>query len=594
MPLREDLLNPIPGDNPGGQDLRYDPVYDKIKEARREEDTLNQGAWAHERKVADWALVIKLTQEAIATRSKDLQLAAWLAEALLKKEGFPGLAGGLDLIQKLLESFWDHLYPEIEDGDLELRATPLNWIATKFEDPVKYSPLVRDGYGWYIYKESRLVGFEDQAKTDQQKKDRDKKIKEGKVAPEAFDKSFTETPKAFYAGAEKAIDAAMATLKALDELCNEKFGDSAPSFGRLRNTLEEVRHTVHPLLEKKRELEPDPVEAVAEAGEGAAGGPSAGAAGGFFLPAFGPAEPPERKEAIDKIAAAAAYLRKREPHSPAPYLLMRGLRWGELRAAAAASDTSILEGPPTELRQIAKRLALDRRWADLLEVAESAMALPCSRAWLDLQRLVVEACSALGTEYDAIAIAIRSELRALLRDLPQMLEATLLDDTPAANPETRAWLRDLLEEPASVAPKPRTGPEPVPTDGAPGWQRKFVDGYQLALEAQRSGQEQKAFEILQAEVERQRSGRGRFQRKLQLVQLCLATGKDTVAQPLLDDLAAAVDNHKLEDWEDRELIAAALATILRASKKVQGDAKEKQKLFDRICRLDPVQAMSIS
>ena len=41
MPFREDILNPIPGENPGGADLRYDPVYDKIKEARREDDNLD-------------------------------------------------------------------------------------------------------------------------------------------------------------------------------------------------------------------------------------------------------------------------------------------------------------------------------------------------------------------------------------------------------------------------------------------------------------------------------------------------------------------------------------------------------------------------
>jgi hypothetical protein len=56
---------------------------------------------------------------------------------------------------------------------------------------------------------------------------------------------------------------------------------------------------------------------------------------------------------------------------------------------------------------------------------------------------------------------------------------------------------------------------------------------------------------------------------------------------------AALDNHKLEEWEDREKLAAALLTILKASKKIQGDAKEKQKMFERICRLDPVQALQV-
>ena len=31
MPLRDDLLNPIPGESPAGANLRYDPVTDKSK-----------------------------------------------------------------------------------------------------------------------------------------------------------------------------------------------------------------------------------------------------------------------------------------------------------------------------------------------------------------------------------------------------------------------------------------------------------------------------------------------------------------------------------------------------------------------------------
>lgn len=92
MPLREDLLTPIPGDNPSGPNLRYDPVYDQIKEARREDEG-EQGVFHREAKKADVKLVIKLAGDTLATRSKDLQLAAWLTEALLRREGFPGQGG---------------------------------------------------------------------------------------------------------------------------------------------------------------------------------------------------------------------------------------------------------------------------------------------------------------------------------------------------------------------------------------------------------------------------------------------------------------------------------------------------------------------
>jgi type VI secretion system protein ImpA len=604
MPLRADLLNPIPGPNAGGEDLRFSAIYDKIKEALRQDDGLTQGVWQQERKVADYPAVLKLTQDALVTKSKDLNLAAWICEAMLYKEKFAGLRDGLILCRSLVDTFWDTLYPPIEDGDLELRAVPLERIGFALDRVVKSLPLNAAGHNSYQLEESRKVGPEDDAKTPDQKKARDKKIKEGKLAPEAFNKSFLDTPKAFYAQTEKDIDASLEALDALDERCREKFGDAAPAFGKLRSSLEEVRHTIHLLLEEKRKTEPDPVEppppvaqpavepAAQIADSAAASLPTGARSATFAIPAAISSEPADRREAIAAVASTAAFLRKREPESPAPYLMMRGLRWGELRADPELSDPMLLEAPPTEIRQHIKKLAIQKKWKDLLEAAENAMALPCSRAWLDLQRFVVEACVGLGDSYHAIAIAIRSELKTLLRDVPRLREATLMDDTAAANAETRAWIDELLQEPASAVPAAKSSVG-VTTDDprAAGWQKTFIDSNTLAVEALRAGQEQKALEILWNEIDRQRCERGRFLRKIQLAQICISAGKDAIAQTLLDDIGAAIDNHKLEDWEDRETLVGALSMMMKSSKKF-ADAKEKQKLFERICRIDPVQALN--
>jgi type VI secretion system protein ImpA len=603
MPQPDAILVPIPGDNPSGRDLRFAPIYDEIKEARRQDDELNQGAWQHERKTADHGLVIRLIEEALSNQTKDLQLAAWLTEALLKKQFFGGLRDGLEVCRGLLETFWDTLYPELDDGDTEFRAAPLEWIGTKFEVFIKSAPLCAAGHDFFKYKESRSIEYEDQAKDKDKKAAREAAIKAGKLTPEAFDKAFGETQKPFYAQAEKDLDASLAALSALDRTCREKFGESsAPSFMKVRGALQDVRAVVHGFLQKKRETDPDPVEdtPVADAATGETSSPaesespSAGtvAGGGTAMMVQAPEEPADRRDAIASVVATAAFLRRREPKSPASYLMLRGLRWGELRAAVESGDAGKLEAPPTDLRRLIKKLAIERKWKDLIETAETAMGLPCSRAWLDLQRMVVEACNALGSDYQLIAMAIQSELRALVRDVPALLDLTLMDDTPAANGETKAWLKSLSEEPQSASPKlPGTA---LGLDGnGNGWQQKFVDSYELAVQALRAGQEQKAFEIVHSEIQKQRSGRGRFERRLQLVQLCVSTGKEALMQPILDDLMAAVENHKLEEWEDREKLAAALATILKASKKIQGDAKEKQKLFERICRLDPVQALTV-
>ena len=600
MPFPEDLLNPFDGPNASGADLRHTPLYDAIKEARREEPVPPPGMTERDRKVADNPLVIKLTTEALTKKTKDLWLVAWLTEAWLKQNGFSGLRDGLALCQSLLEKFWDTLYPAIEDGDVELRAAPLEFLGTRFEIALKSVRLVeKERYGFTDLQESRKLGYEADAKTNEAKQARAAALQQGKVALEVFDKCFEETPKVFYAKAENDLDGCLQVLEQLKESCDAKFGQDSPSFGKLESVLGEIRPVVHGFLQKKREKEPDPVEE-APSSEAPTEATSAVAEGsattgptrtGVLISVETSSEPPDRLDAVRKIAEAAAYLRRREPLSPASYLMLRGLRWGELRAAIDRSDPTLLEAPPTELRKHLKRLALDKKWEELLEAAESAMALPCGRAWLDLQRFVVEACEALGSEYEAIARAIRSELKALVTDIPQLLDATLMDDTPAANAETHAWLKSLSQAAAPQAAEASTTTVALADGFGSRWPGQPTDPYVTALQALREGQERKAFQILQQDLVRQRSGRERFRRKMQLVEMCIATSKQNIAQPILDDLVAAIETHKLDDWEDPAMVAKALSAIMKLSQRVQNDAAQRQKLFERICRLDPAQAL---
>jgi type VI secretion system protein ImpA len=598
MPFPDDLLNPIEGPNPSGANLRYDPVYDKIKEARREEAQPPPGMTEQDRKVSDNAQVIKLTIDLLTNKTKDLQLAAWLTEAWLKQRGFGGLKDGLALCCGLVDKFWDTVYPEIEDGDAESRGAPLGFLGVKLDIPIKLVPVVEKAkYGLLDHKQSRDVGYEDQVKGEEAKKKRAQLVKEGKLTPELFDKAFEETPKKFYAQAEKDLDACLENLTRLKKSCDEKFGNEGPAYGPLQSALDASRHLIHGFLQKKREKEPDPVEEVPVTGaapgaEGEGGPVVAGPVRtGVLISVEGSSEPPDRIDAIKKIAEAAAFLRRREPQSPASYLMLRGLRWGELRAAIELADPTKLEAPPTDLRRHLKKLLLDKKYEELLEAAESAMALPCGRAWLDMQRFVIEACEALGSGYEAIARAIRSELKALVTDIPQLLDATLMDETPAANAETRAWLVSLSQAPTSATAADGAAHAASSNGLGSRWPGQPTDAYVSALQALRDGQERKAFEILQQDIARKRSGRERFRRRMQLVEICATTNKPNVAQPILDDVAAAIENHKLDEWEDPGLVASALATLMKMSVKIQADKAAQQKIFERICRLDPAQAL---
>ena len=597
MPLRDDLLTPIPGSNPSGESLRYNPLYDKIKDARREDDDAPQGDWQRERKTADFKTVLKLAGDALATKTKDLQLAVWLTEALLRTEGFAGLRQGVELCRGLLDGFWDTLYPEIEDGDLELRAAPLDWLGGYLDTALRNAPCTRSGLGYFKYKESRATGYEEQAAENETKRAaREAAIAEGKITAEDFDNASRATPTAQYETWVGDLDGALESLEALKAISEEKFGEYAPSYSKLQTGLEEVRQVVNSLLQKKldadgRTAAPPPVDEppVDEAPVSYSSGAAAAPARAPVRRAVSGIEPADADEAALRLAAVAKFLRQADPYSPAPYLMLRGFRWGELRALGESPDAMALVAPPTETRQTIKRLASESSWVELLEVAETAMAEPCGRAWLDLQRYVVTACETYG--YPAIAAAIRSELKALLADLPGLPNWSLADDTPAANHETQAWLKEFVGQsasaPAELAPVMMRAEEPEEPGG-----EKPPDTFAMAMDNARKGRVNEAIELLTQEILLQGSGRGRFQHKLQLAQFCMATGHENLALPILQELAEEIDAHRLEKWESPDAVAQALVLLYRCLTKLDGESAERPKLFARICRLDPVQALA--
>jgi type VI secretion system ImpA family protein len=117
------LLKEISPETPAGPDLRENAtsVYREIKtaweRARRAERKLLEG---EETPPPDWSVVLKLAPEAIASKAKDLELAAWLTEALVRQHQFAGLLDGLKLLHRLIDRFWDRgLHPSPEQYGLE-------------------------------------------------------------------------------------------------------------------------------------------------------------------------------------------------------------------------------------------------------------------------------------------------------------------------------------------------------------------------------------------------------------------------------------------------------------------------------------------
>jgi type VI secretion system protein ImpA len=602
------LLLPIPGESPSGADLRYSPVTERIKEARRQEENISQGVWKHEIKTANFPIALKLSTEVLSKQSKDLQVAAWLTESLANLEGFSGLRQGLEVVRGLLETFWDSIYPQIDDGDLDLRSMPLSWLGTQLGSTVRSAPILNGGYNWYNHRSSRSIPTEEQAQLDAQKlAARTEALAEGEVSPEDFEKAFEHTSFTALKACYDEVTALTEYLESLNEFCKEKFEGQSPDFGPLQLTLEEVGGVVRVLFKTKEAIEGPPeviaeppaqersFEPVAPAQE------YAQASNVSPVPTPRPtatrhsAEPGSAEDAIESILSSARYLRREQPGSPVPYLITRAIRWGEFRGAQGTQEMAT--APPSQLRMELKKLALEGAWDTLREAVEEAAGSPYGRAWLDLHRYAVDACRFSGCFSPANAIL--SELRVLISEFPDLPKAMLADDTPAANPETLQWLINenvILSLTAAETPPPeeewRFAPVSEPTREAHDSEVPAIrDSYDLAMDAARSGRIDEAVEILTVEIAREHSGRARFLRRTQLAQVCIAAGNDAIGRPVLQDLSEEIVSRGLQDWETPEVISQPLALLYRC---LNGEAlKEKEELYARICKLDPLRALRL-
>lgn len=265
---KDAILTPIPGDNPAGEDLRYSPIYDEIKEARRADDPLDRGDWQREIKTSDWDKVIKVSVEALTGKTKDLQIGAWLVEALTMTEGFEGFVAGLKILNGFLRDFWDNLYPEIDEGDLDYRIGPLEFLNDKLWLCLKEAPItdsrVTSGYSWLKWQESRQVGYEKDSHNqygdvDENKKAaRDELIAEGKLTAEDFDAAVARSSRAYYESMAENLTTCLEEFKKLEETVDEKFGSEGPRLAEIRETLDDCERVVMKMLKEKKEHEPAP------------------------------------------------------------------------------------------------------------------------------------------------------------------------------------------------------------------------------------------------------------------------------------------------------------------------------------------------
>jgi type VI secretion system protein ImpA len=313
----ESLVRPLEGENPCGENLRWDRTYlelERLAEGKEE----SQFQQAEE---PDWREVRDKAVELLA-RGRHLRIGVLLTLAAVRLEGYVGLRDGLQVIQGWLEQYWDHIWPVLDAEDnndptervnaLAALATPMATFGdkTRFVDRVYECPIC----------ESRQLGkfsLRDLAIAAGTLQEPEAPTPEGqspkpKPTLAVIDAAFAETDKERLGEILKAAEEASASLETISNIFSQKCGlGIGPNFTPLLTVLKDA------IAQIKRHLGQEPSEGKVSitGGEpvasGVSGAPRASLSG----------EVNSAREAALALDKVIHYYEANEPSSPVPLIV---------------------------------------------------------------------------------------------------------------------------------------------------------------------------------------------------------------------------------------------------------------------------------
>ncbi len=344
------LLAPVSLELPTGKDLRQEDfahsLYHKIKDARNAlrnlERQQTQGAEMVVR--PDWSAVYQLAIQALATETKDLEIAAWLLEALLREYGFAGLREGFKLARELINEHWDNLYPMPDEDGLITRLAPLTGLNGEETEgtlivPVALVPLTQGrSIGpfslWQYQQAIEIIKIADPDRRNQ-------RLAAGAVTLEIIAQAVAETPPKFFQEQFQLLNSCIEEFKALTQVLFEKAGHDAPPSSRILAQLEACADCIkviakeslniqtNTLSGRKTEQEKSLHDCI---GSNISLSVDIHEISNSIISYAADKEnsQPTREQILQTILYAADFFRQTEPHSPLSYLLERAVKWSKL------------------------------------------------------------------------------------------------------------------------------------------------------------------------------------------------------------------------------------------------------------------------
>lgn len=321
----EPLLAPVSQDAPAGANPRADTSpsspYLRLKDSR-------SAARAAERRAetegqdqglpAEWQTILSLAPKVLAEQSKDLEIAVWYLEALVRARGFAGLLEGFRLLRGLIDRYWETMFSLEDEDGLATRLAPLAGLDGGDSDgalipPLRKIPITAAGddgpFSIYQYEQAWALSQIADAAV------RARRAERGAVTLERFTAAVNASGGPFYVALTGDIAGCIAEFDALGEALDRLAGPDSPPGSKIRDLLRQIADTVgavsRDLVARHRQANPAPPAA----GETGPGAPAAEAPPPGDPPRR-PGEIRDREEALELLLRVARYFSTNEPQSP--------------------------------------------------------------------------------------------------------------------------------------------------------------------------------------------------------------------------------------------------------------------------------------
>jgi len=336
----EKLLQSIASDHPSGEDVRtdssQDSVYYRIKAARSEARSVERRFEYGDAQIAEarpyWQTVLDLVSDALVNKTKDLELSAYLIEALIRIHGFVGLHQGFRVVRGFVEDFWETLYPLPDRDGLETRIAYMTGLNGSEKEgtlirPIMMCPITGGPAAAFCstadYNHAQLLSRLEPDELEQ-------RIQDGEISMDAVEQAAAETSVEFFVENRSELRRCLEEYEKMCDAFDGKCGTAELPTSNIRTALEDCLKTIDyiagPEVETVQSLEPADQTAASslDSVDNLTSGSAANATGPIGLIRT-------REDALNALAEIAKFYRRAEPHSPMSYAAEQLTRWGRMQ-----------------------------------------------------------------------------------------------------------------------------------------------------------------------------------------------------------------------------------------------------------------------